>query len=301
MPTPTATFRHDESGGANNDGTVFEIAKTAGGYASTPITLVSFDNTTGAIPLGSLIADANGDLFGTTSSGGANDDGTVFEIAKTAGGYASTPITLVSFDDTNGAIPLGNLIADANGDLFGTTQAGGSAGDGTVFEIAKTATGYASTPTTLVSFNDADGEFPEGSLIADSHGNLFGTTFSGGAKGDGTVFEIAKTAGGYAATPATLVSFNGADGQTPFASLIADANGDLFGTTDSGGANGAGTVFEIFKTTAGYASTPTRLISVNGTNGLFPDGSLIADANGDLFGTTDSGARTAPARCSSHR
>ncbi len=142
-------------GGANNDGTVFEIAKTAGGYASTPTTLVSFNGSDGASPRGSLIADASGDLFGTTELGGANGDGTVFEIAKTAAGYASTPTTLVSFDGADGAHPTAGLIADANGDLFGTTEAmaGPIVNDGTVFEIAKTATGYASTPTTLVSFN----------------------------------------------------------------------------------------------------------------------------------------------------
>ena len=85
-------------GGANNDGTVFEIVKTAHGYASTPTTLVSFNGTDGTNPRASLIADAHGDLFGTTAIGGVNGDGTVFEIAKTANGYASTPTTLVSFN-----------------------------------------------------------------------------------------------------------------------------------------------------------------------------------------------------------
>ena len=109
------------------------------------------------MPKGDLIADSNGDLFGTTSRGGANGIGTVFEIAKTVAGYASTPTTLVSFNGARRHYPQGGLIADANGDLFGTTRGGGANGDGTVFEIAKTASGYASTPTTLVSFNGADG------------------------------------------------------------------------------------------------------------------------------------------------
>jgi uncharacterized repeat protein (TIGR03803 family) len=134
----------------------------------------------------------------------------VFEIIKTAHGYASTPITLVSFNETNGRLPEGTLIADAKGDLFGTTAQGGTNGDGTVFEIAKTATGYASTPTTLVSFNGTDGAAPLASLTADAKGDLFGTTSQGGTNGDGTVFEIAKTAAGYASTPITLVSFDGA-------------------------------------------------------------------------------------------
>jgi uncharacterized repeat protein (TIGR03803 family) len=94
--------------------------------------------------------------------------------------------------------------------------------------------------TTLVNFNGANGSNPVSSLIADAHGNLFGTTLLGGANGDGTVFEIAKTAHGYASTPTTLVSFNGANGAEPYGGLIADAHGDLFGTTQLGGANGGG-------------------------------------------------------------
>ena len=237
---------------------MFEIAKTASGYASTPTTLVSFDNTNGANPVGSLIADANGNLFGTTAGGrGVTDDGTVFEIAKTSSGYASTPTTLVSFDDTNGAVPAAGLIADANGNLFGTTYAGGASGDGTVFEIVKTSSGYASTPTTLVSFDNTNGANPVASLIADANGNLFGTTSAGEASGYGTVFEIAKTSSGYASTPTTLVSFDNTNGAFPLGSLIADANGNLFGTTEEGGAFGIGTVFEI--TGSGFVP-PTRTV-----------------------------------------
>jgi uncharacterized repeat protein (TIGR03803 family) len=124
------------------------------------VPLVRFNGTNGAGPHGGLIADADGNLFGTTLDGGANDVGTVFEIAKTAGGYASTPTTLVSFNGTNGAYPYyATVIADANGNLFGTTLEGGAYGDGTVFEIAKTAGGYASAPTTLVSFNGTTAGF----------------------------------------------------------------------------------------------------------------------------------------------
>jgi uncharacterized repeat protein (TIGR03803 family) len=145
------------------------------------------------------------------------------------------------------------------------------------------------TLTTLVGFNDADGAFPDGDLIADANGDLFGTSNGSGDPNDGTVFEIVKTAGGSASTPTALVSFNGANGAFPDGSLIADANGDLFGTTTEGGANGDGTVFEIVKTPAGYASSPTTLVNFNDTNGAVPHGSLIADANGDLFGTTTGG------------
>jgi uncharacterized repeat protein (TIGR03803 family) len=144
----------------------------------------------------------------------------------------ATSTTLVSFDGTDGSFPSGDLIADSAGDLFGTTRSGGGSNDGTVFEIAKTGDGYANTPTTMVTFNGTDGRTPQGSLIADAVGDLFGTTIAGGASSDfGTVFEIAKTADCYASTPTTLVSFNGSDGEKPVGSLIADAAGDLFGTT----------------------------------------------------------------------
>jgi uncharacterized repeat protein (TIGR03803 family) len=197
-------------------------------------TLVNFNGTNGANPEADLIADAHGNLFGTTVSGGANganpaNSGTVFEIVKTAHGYSSTPTTLVNFNGANGAQPTAGLIADAQGDLFGTTGIGGTVttnepnGAGTVFEITKTGHGYASTPTILVSFNGTDGSGPVGGLIADAHGDLFGTTRQGGANNDGTVFEIAKTATGYASTPTTLVSFNGTNGSFPESSLIADA------------------------------------------------------------------------------
>ena len=184
-----------------------------------------------------------------------------------------------------------SLIADANGDLFGTTSTGGASGYGTVFEIVKTATGYASTPTTLVSFNGADGGTPDGSLILDGNGDLFGTTSSGGANGDGTVFEIALTALGYATTPQTLLSFNSADGADPLGSLTPDAAGDLFGTTEQGGANGDGTAFEI--TGSGYV-LPTSAHPVvtlaaspaaeNGTTAVL--GTAAPGGNGDALSVT---------------
>jgi uncharacterized repeat protein (TIGR03803 family) len=283
-------FGATDEGGTTNDGTVFELAKTRHGYAGKPTTLVSFTGADGANPQASLITDAAGDLFGTTSGGGTDGYGTVFEIAKTQNGYASTPTTLVSFVDAD-ANPIGGLVADAAGDLFGTT--GGTSdqpgNDGTVFEIVKTKNGYAKTPTILVSFTVADGLFPTDGLIIDAAGDLFGTTQYGGADDDGTVFELARTKGGYASAPTTLVSFTGDDGAQPVAGLIADAAGNLFGTTDTGGAKDDGTVFEIAKVGSGYASAPTILANFKGGNGASPAAGLIADAAGDLLGTTVKG------------
>ena len=257
------------SGPNDGQGTVFEIVKTAHGYASTPTVLVTFIGTNGGGSFAPVIADAHGNLFGTTFFGGANNKGVVFEIVKTAHGYASTPTVLYSFcslsNCADGAGPEAGLIIDTKGNLFGTTT-GDLVNAGTVFEIARTADGYASTPTTLVTFfcapgncGDGDRPGPRAGLIADPRGNLFGTTFNGGANGDGTVFKIAKTADGYASTPTTLADFDGSDGANPWGDLLADAKGTLFGTTNVGGANNRGTVFEV--TDSGFiifAGTPGK-------------------------------------------
>ncbi len=192
--------------------------------------------------------------------------------------YALT--TLAMFNGANGQNPVGNLIADANGNLYGTTSIGGAEGDGTVFEMANDAN---HTLTTLATFNGTNGSDPNAGLIADASGNLYGTTFRGGASGMGTVFEVANDANH---TLTTLAKFNGANGANPFAGLLADTSGNLYGTTQHGGASDAGTVFEV----ANDANhTLTTLAMFDGTNGGGPDAGLLADASGNLFGTTQRG------------
>jgi uncharacterized repeat protein (TIGR03803 family) len=279
-------FGTTSAGGANGSGTVFEIPHTDGSYSATPNTLVSFDAYYGGLgPIG-LMANAAGDLIGTTYHGGGSDAGTVFEIAKTNGSYANTPTTLFDFDSLNGMDPSGALITDAAGDVFGTTYIGGTYGDGTIYEIPYVNGNYASAPTTLVTFGGNSGAAPTGGLVVDAEGNLFCTTHSGGAYGDGTVIEIPYVDGSYASSPTTLVTFNGSDGIGPYGAPVIDAAGDLFGTTSRGGADDDGTIFEIAKTAGGYADTPITLVTFNGDNGAVPLTGLTTDGAGDLFGTT---------------
>ncbi len=301
-------FGTNSFAGGNGKGEVFEIAKTSTGFdAPAAVAYFSGDGAsgTGAEPTSTLIDDAAGDLFGTTVQGGLYDDGVVYEIVKSGGVYASTPTVLFSFDDapgnTDGGGPFGGLIRDAAGDLIGTTRTGGAGGEGEVFELVKddsSSTGYDKTLTVLYSFTgDAHGGSPDDTLITDASGDLFGTTYSGGATGHGVVFEIAKTVSGYASTPTVLASFDGigtvanpGDGQGPDDKLLMDSKGDLFGTTAHGGVNDDGVVFEIaYDSTTGYAATPTVLFSFSGTDGANPEANLIFNSAGDLLLTTSAG------------
>ena len=271
-------------GGTSNEGTIFELAQ--GSSAIT--TLASFNGTNGAQPLAGLIMDSSGNLYGTTYEGGASppSDGTVFELAKGSG----TITTLASFKGTNGQDPEAGLIMDSSGNLYGTTYEGGPSNDGTVFELAK----GSGTITTLASFKGTNGADPQAALIMDSSGNLYGTTEEGGPTwnpslkvyGDGTVFELAKGSG----TITTLFSFSPEQswlGDSPRAGLIMDSSGNLYGTTAMGGSYNDGAVFEL----APGSGTITTLASFNGSNGDLPYAGLIMDSSGNLYGTTAYGAK----------
>jgi uncharacterized repeat protein (TIGR03803 family) len=266
-------FGTTQAGGTYGKGTVFEVAHNTG----TITTLASFsDGSNGAWPHGALVEDSSGNLFGTTVFGNYGA-GTVFEVAQGSG----TITTLASFDGSNGFNPEAGLVEDSGGNLFGTAVAGGTYGAGTVFEVAQ----GSGTITTLASFNVSNGLNPEAGLVEDSGGNLFGTTHNGGTYGDGTVFEVAQGSG----TITTLASFNGSNGAYPFAPLVEDGSGNLFGTTSGGGTYGGnGTVFEV----AQGSGTITTLASFNGSNGARPYAGLVEDSGGNLFGTTPDDSAT---------
>jgi uncharacterized repeat protein (TIGR03803 family) len=256
-------------GGANGIGTTYKIVNTP-----TPTFLADIPNglnTLVGVP--NLSADAIGDLFGLEITGGTNHFGTIVEFPAAGG----APTTLANFAGgaAGGAHPGGRLLVDASGNLFGTTASGGANNAGTVFEIEKIGGGYAATPITLSSFSASITPSGSGNLVEDAAGDLFGTTTS-------SVFEVRKTGASYA-PPVDLVPFPvGAQ----VGSLTIDTLGDIFGTTGNNG----GTVFEIEKTGSVYAHTPTTLASFTPADGqltLNHPKTLIVDANGDLFGTTD--------------
>ncbi|HEV3278666.1 MAG TPA: choice-of-anchor tandem repeat GloVer-containing protein [Terriglobia bacterium] len=230
-------------GAAGGGGTVFKI--TPSGLA----TLYSFcpqggaNCPGGANPVAGLVQATDGNLYGTTSDGGAKNYGTVFKI--TPSGALTTLYSFCSQSGcADGANPNAGLVQATNGNFYGTTYGGGVDGNGTVFQITPSG-----TLTTLYTFCSqsgcADGADPyRAALVQAADGSFYGTTANGGANGGGTVFRITSSG-----TLRTLYSFcarsSCTDGEYPYAALVQDTNGNLYGTTSSGGANGRGTVFSI--------------------------------------------------------
>jgi uncharacterized repeat protein (TIGR03803 family) len=194
-----------------------------------------------------------------------------------------TVSTFATFNGVNGAYPRSGLTADTSGNFIGIASDGGAYGYGTVYQVQKDS----GTIITLASFNGANGANPNGGLIEDGSGNIFGTTVFGGDgytdpySGSGTVFEVQRDSG----TITSLASFNGSNGANPYGSLAEDSSGNLFGTTGAGGADNDGVVFEVQK----GSGAVTVLASFNGTNGETPQGGLVEDDSGNLFGTTPGG------------
>ena len=264
----------------------------------------------GVSPVASLVQATNGDLYGTTiwgGTGGVAGDGTVFKI--TPHGELTTLYSFCSQANcADGAWPEAALVQATNGDFYGTTAGLGaypgtpgvtncqaSGGCGTVFKITPSG-----ALTTLYRFCSqsgcTDGESPAAGLVQASNGDFYGTTRGGGAKGGGTVFRISPSG-----TLTTLYSFcsqlNCADGAYPEAALIQAANGDLYGTTSSGGAcePACGTVFAI--TPSGTLTTIFDFCAfanaVGCLDGSYPTGKLVQASNGNLYGTTQKGGSLA--------
>jgi uncharacterized repeat protein (TIGR03803 family) len=268
-------FGTASTGGASGYGVVFAVL--AKGNMKV---LHSFaGGSDGATPNGRVIRNTDGVLFGTTTAGGASGLGTVFRLAGTK------ETVLYSFaGGTDGAVPQAALIMDAAGNLYGTTSAGGPAGNGTVFElIAPKKKNGKWTEKVLYRFGaGTDGATPLSAVTMDAAGNLYGTTSMGGAYGYGTVFQLTP---GSTWKETILHSFqNGNDGSIPYAGLISDAAGNLYGGTTQGGSAGGGTTFELSGGVGHW--TLTTLVSQAGwgISGSFRD--LLLDESGVIYGTT---------------
>ncbi|MGA7218746.1 MAG: choice-of-anchor tandem repeat GloVer-containing protein [Candidatus Sulfotelmatobacter sp.] len=280
------------------NGTVFELTPSSDGNW-TPKVVADFGASLGH-PNGGVIFDGVGNLYGVTTPGGTYNGGVAYELMPQAGGGWTQKLLHQFGQGTDGNVPVGNLVFDSAGNLYGVTVQGGTYGQGTVFELMPQAGGLWAEKV-LHSFTNAgaDGGEPQAGVILDSAGNLYGTTLYGGINRNragyaGVVFELSPGSGA-AWTENILYSFiqSKFDGAGPAASLIFDTAGNLYGTTTSGGEyRGNGTVFEL-SPGAGRVWTEKILHSFNdnGTDGFQPYGNLIMDSTGSLYGTTDGGGR----------
>jgi uncharacterized repeat protein (TIGR03803 family) len=289
-------------------GTVFELSPASGG-GWTLTTLYTFQGgDDGASPSSTLVMDSAGNLYGETSFGGNGASvycnggcGTVFELSSTPKGWSKTilynfqgnPPGSKIFDGQN---PLGGLVFDKDGNLYGVTNAGGESCDitkigcGSVFELSPSDGGW--TEKLIHKFYGPSGYIPEGGLIFDSAGNLYGTTSSGGPQtpacyyGCGTIFKLSPASqGGWTTT--LLHSFDGTNGTAPSSTLVWDTKDNLYGTAMLGGASGDGLVFELEPTVGNWKLVP--LFQFDGTDGSQPYNSLTFDSSGNLYGTTPIG------------
>ncbi len=222
---------------------------------------------------GPVVLDAQGNLYGTTSGGGASGVGTVFKVDTTG-----NMTVLYSFTGTggDGSDPNG-VVLDTQGNLYGTTHSGGASGVGTVFKVDTTG-----NETVLYSFaGEGDGAYPDAGVVLDAQGNLYGTTYGGGASGVGTVFKVDTTG-----NETVLYSFKGIpDAGYPEAGVVLDAQGNLYGTTWGGGEVGRGTVFKVDTTGQETVLHSFARGTVFG-DGFAPKGGVVLDAQGNLYGTT---------------
>jgi uncharacterized repeat protein (TIGR03803 family) len=260
----TTVFGGVVNGNAGNFGTVFRFS-TNGTLAP----IVAFGGTNGANPKCQLVTDAAGNFYGTAFVQGGDLDGLVFRV--TTNGVLTTLVTL---KDTADGLTLGT-----DGSFYGTTPTGGSNNSGAVFKVTR---GGVLTP--LVSFSLTNGSSPLGGLVQANDGTLYGTTSFGGANLDfGTIFKVTTNG-----VLTDLFHFHFTDGERPASKLIFGLDGNLYGTTVSGGSVGnnpfglgLGTVFRI--TTNGIF---TPLVLFQGTNGSNPQAPLLLGSDGNLYGTT---------------
>jgi uncharacterized repeat protein (TIGR03803 family) len=253
------------------------------------------------LPKGNLIADAAGNLYGTSFYGGQYDQGTVYELWPTAHGYKGTVLHSFNPDGIDGFGPMSGVIMDEAGNLYGSTEFGGSGncsngfGCGTVFKLTHTSKGW--HETILHNFQGSDGWQSYGSLTMDSDGNFYGTTANGGASKQGTVYKLSPSGGTWNLT--TLYTFKGGnDGGVSWAGVVFDSAGNLYGVASEGGGTnatcsyGCGTVFELSKT-----GKLKLLFSFVNTVLLGPEGSVIRDAKGNIYGTAAFGGAVGNQNC----
>jgi len=268
-------------------GLIFELTRTAGDNWGFVAVHDFTGGTDGAFPNGNLVLDSSGNLWGASDGGGRDKVGTVFELTPGAGEWSET--VLYNFCNRQGcpAGPQSGVVRDQSGNLYGTA-------DDVAFEVSPASGHWKETALHRFGVRKGDGADPWAGLILDARGNLYGTTGYGGTGcgggGCGTVYELSPEAGGkWRETILHRFDNNGKDGYIPGAgALFMDSSGNLYGTTEVGGAAGYGALFRLSRSASGRWKETILYNFGNGTGGNFPGTGVVMLA-GNLYGTTAGG------------
>jgi uncharacterized repeat protein (TIGR03803 family) len=277
-------------GGADGYGSVFELSRSGSGWNETVLYSFQGSPTNLQGPEAAVVMDGSGNLYGTTYYGGNHNGGTIFELSPSNGSWVETALYVLQADAVGGGLLLGR-----NGELYGAASVGEF-----IYEVhPPTVSGGNWTGGILFRFNaGSNGQQPlddSGALIADKHGNLYGTTVVGGAYRAGEVFELSPPATqGDPWTETVLYSFGAyaGDGLMPGGSVVMDGAGNLYSTTTTGGTSEAGTVWELSPPASeGQPWTETILYNFAGgaNDGSDPRPGVVLDKSGNLYGVTYTG------------
>ena len=281
---------------------IMTLALSTLANAQTESTLYTFSETATFWPQGALLEDGTGNLYGTTRGGGTYGVGTVMELSPPAvSGGAWTLTTLYNFVPygVGGYVPVSDLVKDQAGALYGTTYTGGDpiCNCGVVYKLVPPAVqGGAWTESQLYAFTgNSDGRLPSTAALAlTTSGTLYGVTTRGGTWDSGVLYQL-TTKNGKTYTESVLYTFGDlADGSTPSGPVLLDSSGNLYGVTSLGGAFNQGTLYKFVPPTTGQLGTESILYSFGAstTTGSYPNGSLLFDAGGDIYGVTNGGGDT---------
>ena len=265
-------------------GVIYELTNSGGAWTQSVIH--SFKGSDGSGPGSPVVVDAQGTLYGTTPTGGANGFGVIYEVKPGNGGWSFGVIhTFTGGVDGLGGSASGMLL-DPKGNLYGVNTVGGASGFGNVFKLTRKAGGW--NLTTIYSFQDQpDGASPYGGVIFDKDGNLYGSTYYAGANDVGTVYKLTRNQGSW--TESVLYSFKGgSDGDSPISTLVADAKGNLFGTTSDGGAAkcGCGTIFKLSRSAGGHWTESVVYRFPGAPKAAFAYNGIVSDGKGNFYGAT---------------
>lgn len=274
-------------GGSQGNGTVFKLSPDGAGSYSNLIldSLVPISPAPMRLPPGRLLRDSAGALYGVMPYGGTTNAGAVFKLTPAINGSYTESIVYSFTGGSDGGYPFAGLVRDSAGNLYGATTAGDFGS--TIFKLSPNVSGGYDF-SVLHTFTQAtEGDVIYGTLLLDAAGNLYGTTFSGGINGGGTVFKLAPDG-----NLSVLHTFGSdpSDGGNSWCALVMDSSGNLFGTTEGGGAHGHGTVFKLTPDgNGGYNESVLHSFASGNTDGEAPYAGVTLDSQGNLFGITTAG------------